>query len=237
MLVEVKGLTAGYGKKTVIRDIHLTVDDNEIVAIIGPNGTGKSTLLKALYGAIKPTNGEFYYCGRNITGRNPGMNAHDGISYISQGANVFPDLTMEQNLLMGGYTIKDKSKVNERIQQVYELFPALKGRKGSRARSLSGGERQQLAFGMGLVCSPKLIFSDEPSIGLAPAIVKTLMRTIKQVKEEMGTSVLIVEQNAKEVLRIADRVYVMKIGKITNEGPAEKFNTPEELKKVYLVEE
>lgn len=237
MLFEAKGISAGYGKMTVISDINIAVNENEILAIIGPNGTGKSTLLKTLYGTIKANSGEITYCSHNITGRTPSLNIKDGISYVPQGSKVFPDLTVDQNLLMGAYTMRDKEEIKKSIENVYRLFPALAERKASRGRSLSGGERQQLAFGMGLVCKPKLLFLDEPSIGLSPTIVKTIMKIVKLTKEELGMSVLIVEQDARAALSIADRVYIMKVGEITSEGSPEDFNTPEELKKVYLVDD
>ena len=236
MLLKVNSLEAGYGKKTVVRDVNISVDENEIVAIIGPNGVGKSTLLKTVFGFAKPFGGEISYLSHPITGRSPGQNIRDGIAYVPQGAKVFPDLTVEQNLVMGGYILKDNDVVKNRIKWVYDVFPALADRPNQRARSLSGGERQMLALGMALICTPKLILLDEPSIGLAPHVVKTIMGIIKQAVSEIGTSVLIVEQNAKEVFRIADRVYVMKVGRITDEGPPEKFNSPAELRKVYLIE-
>lgn len=235
MALEVTKLRAGYGKKTVLTDISLRLGDGEIVAMIGVNGAGKSTTLNTIFGLIPPKAGTITYNGQEIGGRRPGLNVLDGMTLTPQGARVFPNLTIHQNLTMGGYTIRHRSEVNARRENVFRLFPVLRERLNQRAGTMSGGERQMLAIGMSLMMKPKLMLIDEPSTGLAPLLVTEMLEHLKRVNREMGTSLLIVEQT-QQIMTIADRVYCMKLGRIAVEGKPERFMDREELRKAYLAD-
>lgn len=235
MALEVTNLRAGYGKKTVLTDISLRLNDGEIVAVIGVNGAGKSTTLNTIFGLVPPRAGTITYNGREIGGRRPGLNVLDGMTLTPQGARVFPNLTILQNLTMGGYIIRHKSEADARRANVFRLFPLLRERVKQRAGSLSGGERQMLAIGMSLMMNPRLMLIDEPSTGLAPLLVTEMLQHLKRVNREMGTSLLIVEQT-QQIMTIADRVYCMKLGRIAVEGTAERFTDREELRKAYLAD-
>ena len=235
MALEVTKLQAGYGKKMVLSDISLHVGDGEVVAMIGSNGAGKSTTLNTIFGLIHPKAGNISYNGQDIGGRRPGLNVLDGMTLTPQGGRVFPNLTVHHNLLMGGYTVRRKSETDARLANVFRLFPVLKDRLGQRAGTLSGGERQMLAIGMSLMIHPKLMLIDEPSTGLAPYLVTEMLQHLKQVNKEMGTSLLVVEQT-RQIMTIADRVYVVKLGRITSEGKPEKFMDEAELRKAYLAD-
>ena len=234
VFLQVDHLSAGYGKKTVIFDVSLSVDKGEIVTLIGPNGAGKSTTMKAIFGLLKFKSGRIFFNGVDILKRHPSQNVKDGISFVAQGPPIFPDLTVHENISMGGYTLRQK-KVEEQSKQVYEFFPVLQGRKGQVAGSLSGGERQMLALATSLVLTPRLLLLDEPSVGLAPFMVKTVMVNVKRINAEMQCSVLIIEQNARQVLAIAHRAYVMKVGRVTAQPPPEELLRGDELKQVFLV--
>jgi len=234
VFLRVDHLSAGYGKKTVIFDVSLHVDKGEIVTLIGPNGAGKSTTMKAIFGLLRFKNGEIFFDGKDILKRHPSQNVKDGISFVAQGPQIFPDLNVHENISMGGYTFA-KQRVDEQLKQVYEFFPILGARKSQAAVSLSGGERQMLALATSLMLTPRLLLLDEPSVGLAPFLVKTIMENVKRINTEMACSVLIIEQNARQVLTIAHRVYVMKVGRVVAEPLPEELLRGDELKKVFLV--
>ncbi len=232
----VQNLNASYGLKKVLFGVSMDIEKEEVVALIGPNGAGKTTTLRAIFGLHRQRRGEVIFDGQDISSNGCAKNLLSGISYVPQGGRVFRDLTVRENLMMGGFILKDRDEKREKIKGVYRLFPILKERMNQLAGTLSGGERQMLAIGLPMMLSPKCLLLDEPSIGLAPALVPKLMEMVKRISEDYGTLVLIVEQNAVQVLKISDRVYVMKVGKITDMAKPEKFSSKKELRKVYLSE-
>ena len=228
MLLQVTDLQAGYGKKQVIHGISLEVGEGEIVAVLGHNGAGKSALMNAIFGVIRPTGGRVLFQGKDITGQRPSDNVREGLGYSPQGAEVFRTMTVTDNLMLGGFPVKDQRLVMERISRVQELFPALYERRGTRAGSLSGGERQMLVLGAVLVSSPKLVILDEPSGGLSPIMVDTMYEAIRDVAATLHASVLLVEQESSHALEIADRAYVLANGRLIYEGGAKDLARSEE---------
>ena len=219
MLLNASGLGAGYGAKQVIYGIDLAVAEREIVAVLGHNGAGKSTLLNALFGVIRPSAGKVAFAGADITGRKPSANVAAGLAYSLQGAEVFRTLTVTENIMLGGFALRDQAAVAAKLDSIFELFPALAERRDTRAGALSGGERQMLSMGMQLISSPRLIMLDEPSGGLSPLYVDRLYRAITDVQSRLGTSVLLIEQDLNHALDIATRVYVLANGRIVSSGP------------------
>lgn len=236
MFLKIDNLSANYGLKRVLFDISLSVEEKEIVAIIGPNGAGKTTTLRSIIGIHRQREGEIVLGGQDVSGNSCFKNLLSGICYVPQGGRIFRNLTVGENLKMGGHIVKDKNEKAEKLEQVFRVFPVLKERIRQSANTLSGGERQMLAIGMSMMLTPRLLLLDEPSIGLAPALVPKLMEAVENINQNFGTSVLIVEQNARQALKISDRVYVMKVGRITDMDTPEKFLSREELRKVYLSE-
>ena len=220
MLLEVKELVVGYKKKRALRQISLDVGEAEIVGVIGHNGAGKTTLLKSLFGLLPPWNGKVVYRGNDITGRRTELNVKDGLSYMPQGQGLFPDLSVIENLQLGDYALgKKKSEVS--MGQVFELFPILKSRAGQKAGTLSGGEQRMLSLGLILMQSPRLLLLDEPSIGLAPVIVKNVMDTIKEVNSRLKTGIMMVEQNIDATSSIVNRIFIIKVGRDVFSGGTE----------------
>ena len=234
MFLKVENLTAYYGLKKVLFDISFFVKEQEIVAIIGPNGAGKTTTLRSIFGIHPKSVGTIIFDGQEITKESCVKKLVAGICYVPQGGKVFYNLTVKENLAVGSYIIKDKNIKQQRMDEVYSLFPILAERGRQLANTLSGGQRQMLAIGMSMMLRPRVLLLDEPSIGLSPSLVPKLMAAIQDINLKYNTSVMIVEQNARQVLKIAQRVYVMKVGKITDMDKPEKFSSREELKKVYL---
>lgn len=234
MLLNVQNMECGYGKKQVLFDISLKVEAGEIVAIIGPNGAGKSTILKAISGLIPAWQGKINFNGNDITKQEISKNIAAGITFCPQGNRVFDELTVKENLEIGGFNLK-KQILFERIDNVLSFFPELRHRLKEYAGNLSGGEQQKLALSRALIPKPKLLLLDEPSLGLAPNILKDVFDKFKKINNEIGTSILIVEQKVHDVLNISDRVYAIRLGRVGYEGPAEdlKDNT-ELLKKLFL---
>jgi ABC-type branched-subunit amino acid transport system ATPase component len=218
MLLRVSNIVAGYGPKRVIHDVSLGVGEGEVVALLGHNGAGKSTLMSAIFGIVRPTGGKVFFADSDITGRNPAANIAKGLGYGLQGAEVFKSLTVTENLVVGGYSLRDQKRIASSVDQMFDLFPSLQARRHARAGSLSGGERQMLALGMLLVAAPGLIILDEPSGGLAPIVVDAVYNAIAAIPVKLKASVLLVEQDANHALRIANRVYVLANGKIKFEG-------------------
>jgi ABC-type branched-subunit amino acid transport system ATPase component len=229
--LEVEGLRAGYGDVEIVRGAGLRVHAGELVAILGPNGAGKSTLLKAVFGLLEPRAGEVRFAGEAITGWSPERVATLGLGYVPQVANVFPSLTVRENLEMGAYLRTQGTA--QRMEAVLGRFPRLRERLGQRARVLSGGERQMLALGKALMLDPKLLLLDEPSAGLAPAVVEDIFAKVREVRAE-GVAVLMVEQNARRALRAADWAYVLDQGQNRFEGPGQELLANPEVGKLYL---
>ena len=233
-MLEVKNLNTGYEKKQVLFDAFVKVDEGEIVSVIGPNGAGKSTLLKAICGTIHSWSGEIIFNGLKLNGNEPPENLKQGISYCPQGNRVFDDLSVKENLEIGGYILK-KKKVNERIEEVLNIFPVLKERINQGAGSLSGGEQQMLAVARALIPEPKLLLLDEPSLGLAPNLVKDLLDKFVELNQKIGITILIVEQKVKDVLAISNRTYGFKLGRIAYDGLSkELIENKELLKELFL---
>lgn len=230
----VAGLVAGYGKKQILNGVSVDVASGEIVALIGHNGAGKSTLLKAVFGLIPIWQGQVSFNGEGVPSPKPRELLRRGIAYVPQGNRVFTDLTVHENLEMGGITLASKQQLRDGMERVFTLFPALKPRLKQRAGTLSGGEKQMLALGNALILSPKLLLLDEPSLGLAPPLVSEALRRIQQISRDSGVTVLIVEQKVREVLKIARRVYVLRNGRVSFTGPAEALQDDAKLKEVYL---
>ena len=232
-ILSVKNLKLNYGPIAAIKGIDLTVEEGHIVAILGANGAGKTSTLKVISGLLKPKDGEIIFDGKNIAGKPAHKIAQLGIMQSPEGRFVLTGLTVEENLRVGGYNIKSKDELAKNFERVYTLFPRLKERTKQQSSTLSGGEQQMLAIGRALMGSPKLLILDEPSLGLAPLLIKDIFNTLLKIKEE-GTTILIVEQNALSTLKIADYAYVLELGKISMHGKASELIKDERLIAAYL---
>lgn len=220
-MLSIKNLESGYGKMQIINGINMEVNDNDIAAIIGPNGSGKSTLLKSIFNLVDIYDGKIEFEGINITKSPTYKLIQMGIGFVPQGRQVFQTLTVRENLEMGGFLIKDKKLIGERISHVLdEHFPELKSKIHEHAFNLSGGQQQMLAIGRALMHKPKLLLLDEPSLGLAPKVMKELFKKIEEINEE-GITMIIVEQNAKQATAVADKIFVLEDGKIVLKGGKE----------------
>ena len=232
-ILEVEDSVAGYGRMEILHGVSLVAREGQITAIIGPNGAGKSTLLKILAGELKPTSGHIRFRGQEVTGLAPHTLLHKGIVYMPQGPRVFPKLTVRENLLMGGYSLPSGEAVEGGLEQVYGLFPKLREHQGRMAGALSGGQRAMVNFGMAMMCRPEIILLDEPSAGLAPKILVTVFRHIKDLNTS-GITFLIVEQNIRKVMEIAHHVYILDKGKAAFAGPPTQLRSRQELMRLYL---
>jgi branched-chain amino acid transport system ATP-binding protein len=232
-MLEVENVSAAYGMVQILRDVTFKVEEKEIVSIIGPNGAGKTTLVKTIMGFLHPKNGSIKFKGENIANLPTYEIVKKGISMIPEGREIFPRMTIEENLLLGAYTIKDKDKVKETKERVYQIFPVLKKREKALAQTLSGGEQQMLVICRSLMSNPQLLILDEPSLGLAPIIVEKVLDTVRTINEE-GVTVLLVEQNIHDSLNVADRGYVLEEGKIILEGKSRELLSNSHIKEVYL---
>jgi len=220
ILLELEGIESGYGKKTVLQGVALRVHEAEVVTVLGHNGAGKSTTLKTILGLLPARSGQVRFAGKPWANGDPADNVRRGMALVPQGRGVFPDLTVIENLMLGAYTRRDPSATAARLREVIELFPLLAERRSQRAGTLSGGEQQMLAVGMALMPRPRLMMMDEPSIGLAPVLVQRVLETVRQINRRFGTAIILVEQNIKTALGVADRAYVMKSGRVVLERPA-----------------
>lgn len=234
-MLEVKDIQVYYGVIQALKGISFEVNQGEVIALIGANGAGKTTTLHTLTGIIPSKAGSITFEGKDITKIPAHKIVEMGMAHVPEGRRVFADMTVYENLLMGAYTRKDKNEIQESLKNVYKRFPRLEERKTQRAGTLSGGEQQMLAMGRALMSKPKLIVMDEPSMGLSPIFVNEIFDIIQEVSKS-GTTVLLVEQNAKKALSIADRAYVLETGRITLEGAADDLLNNEAVQKAYLGE-
>ena len=234
-MLEVKDLQVYYGVIQALKGISFHVEQGEVIALIGANGAGKTTTLQTLTGIIPAKAGSIIYEGKNLTKTPAHKIVEMGMAHVPEGRRVFADMSVYENLLMGAYTRKDKNEIEESLANVYKRFPRLEERRNQMAGTLSGGEQQMLAMGRALMSKPKIILMDEPSMGLSPIFVNEIFDIIQAVSES-GTTVLLVEQNAKKALSIADRAYVLETGKITMSGNAKDLLEDEAVKKAYLGE-
>ena len=232
-MLKVRDLVVAYGGIEALKGISVDVPDGQIVTLIGANGAGKSTLLRTIMGLVKPRSGSVEYNEENIKGLNSQHIVSRGITLVPEGRRVFPNLTVLENLRIGAYLRKDEEGIAKDIKRIYELFPRLEERNWQMAGTLSGGEQQMLALGRALMSRPKLIMMDEPSLGLAPLVIKDIFNIIRRINES-GTTVLLVEQNANMALKIAHHAYVLETGRIKTEGSGRELLENEEIKEAYL---
>ena len=232
-MLKINDLNVFYGNIQALKGVSLEINEGEIVTLIGANGAGKSTLLQTISGLIKPKSGEILFEGQSIGGKVAQAVVKMGLSQVPEGRRVFSNLTVEENLELGAYLRKDKQGIREDFGKVYDLFPRLLERKKQHAGTLSGGEQQMLAMGRALMARPRLLLLDEPSMGLAPLLVKTIFRIIEEINKT-GTTILLVEQNANMALSIADRAYVIETGRIVVNGTAEELNQSDTIRQAYL---
>ena len=232
-MLEVNNLDTFYGKIQALWDVSLRIDEGEIVAMVGANGAGKTTLLNTVVGLIQPASGTMEFLGKSITGLAPHNIGELGIAYVPEGGKLFPDMTVRENLELGAYIPKAWQQKDETLGQVYEMFPRLQEREKQLARTLSGGERQMAAIGRGLMSRPKLCMFDEPSHGLAPVLVAEMFRIIQRLRDE-GIAILLIEQNVRQSLEIADRAYILESGHIALQGNSQDLLEEDLIKKAYL---
>lgn len=232
-MLEIKNLDAGYGFLQVLWDVSISVDEGEFVALIGPNGAGKSTTLKTVAGLVPPKKGEIVFRGQVINT----VPAHEicqmGVAFVSESLNLFTDMSIHENLLLGAYTIEDEDKQQENLKYVFSLFPRLEARRNQLAGTLSGGERKMLAIGRGIMSGPSLLLVDEPSLGLAPKLTLDVFHALQELRES-GVTILLVEQNVNTTLRLTDRAYVLEQGEIVLEGPSSELLENEHVRKAFL---
>lgn len=232
-ILELKNLQISYGPIKAVKGIDMKVKEGNIVAILGANGAGKTSTLRTISGLVKSSGGEIIYKGENITSFEPEKITRMGISQSPEGRQIFPDLTVYENLQIGAYVLKDKAQINKNLERCYKYFPVLQQRKEQLAATLSGGEQQMLAIARALMSSPEILLLDEPSLGLAPIIVVEIMEIIKEITKE-GTTVVIVEQNAAQTLKIADYGYVLELGRVSTEGEGQVLLNDTKLIESYL---
>ncbi|MCD4817555.1 MAG: ABC transporter ATP-binding protein [Candidatus Cloacimonetes bacterium] len=233
-MLEIKNLETGYGKKQVLFDVSMNISEGEIVGIIGPNGAGKSTILKAVSGILTIWNGDILFKGNSIKKNSIAENIKSGLTFAPQGNRVFDELTVKDNLDLGGYLLS-KNELKDRIEQAFETFPILKKRSKQIAGKLSGGEQQMLALARALIPNPKLLLLDEPSLGLAPNLLNDVFEKFVDINKTFGVSMLIVEQKVNKIIKISDKIYSIKLGKVAFEGkPKELIGYKEKLKDLFL---
>jgi branched-chain amino acid transport system ATP-binding protein len=232
-LLELKNVNTSYDFLQILWDVSFHVDDGEFVALIGPNGAGKTTTLRTTAGLLTPTSGEILFKGGSI-GKLPAHTvSRMGISYISEGLNLFTDMSVRENLLLGAYAVNDKIKELETLEFVYSLFPRLKEREKQLAGTMSGGERKMLAIARGMMSNPELLLVDEPSLGLAPHLTHDVFRALLELRKR-GVTILLVEQNVNATLEITDRAYILEHGRIAMEGPSHEMKDNEHVRSAYL---
>lgn len=229
--LQVENVVSGYGSMEVLHGLSLEIQEGEIVSLLGPNGAGKTTLLRTIFGVVKPREGKIHYKGEDISGLPPERLVRLGMAYIPQEYNVFPTLSVQENLEMGAF-IRDDN-IRPRLEEIYELFPDLTDRRRSRAGELSGGMRQMLAIGRALMLNPKMILMDEISTGLAPFLVDDIFERVQELNQQ-GVTIFLVEQNAPKALKTSNRVYIIEGGEIKAKGDAEEIAEDEELGRLYL---
>jgi branched-chain amino acid transport system ATP-binding protein len=232
-MLQVQGVTAGYGLFTALWDVSVTIASGEAVAVVGPNGAGKSTLLRVISGVIAPRAGQIRFEDQALGGQPAHAVVAHGIAHVPEGRRLFPRLTVAENLKMGAFRPEARRRFDATAERVYALFPVLAERRRQAAGSLSGGEQQMLAIGRALMSCPKLILLDEPSMGLAPVMVLRLFDLIHRVRQE-GYTILVVEQNVRQVLKIVDRAYLLEVGRITMEGRADELGEHDFVRKAYV---
>ncbi|AUS97598.1 ABC transporter ATP-binding protein [Clostridium thermosuccinogenes] len=232
-MLEIKNINVYYGVIHALKNISLKVQEGEIVTLIGANGAGKTSTLRTISGLVKPSDGSILLDGKEISGINAQEIVKMGISHVPEGRRIFPDMTVLENLELGAFLRRDKAEIKKDMEKVYERFPVLGRRRKQLAGTLSGGEQQMLAMGRALMSRPKIMLLDEPSMGLAPLLVKEIFEIIQDINSQ-GTTILLVEQNANMALSIAHRAYVLETGSIVLEGPAKELAQSEDIKKAYL---
>lgn len=233
-LLSVRDLYAGYQDFDILKGVHLDVYPGEIVCVIGPNGAGKSTVFKAIYGFVKVRQGSVIFDGQDITNFRPQQVLHAGISIVPQLRSVFPQMTVLENLEMGMFLEKDQSRVAQRIEYIFELFPRLAERRNQMAGTMSGGEQRMLEIGRALMLEPKMVMMDEPSAGLAPLITRMIFENVRRLNQEIGLTVLMIEQNARQGLEASHRGYVLELGQNSYEGPAQELLANAEVRRAFL---
>jgi branched-chain amino acid transport system ATP-binding protein len=232
-ILQIRDIKVRYSTIPVIQDLSLIVDAGETVCVVGANGAGKSTFLKAIMGTVDVFNGKILFQGREIQDRKTEELVRMGITYVPEERMLFTALSVEENLLLGAYTLNDKKRIQDNLQFIYTLFPILRERRNQAALTLSGGEQQMVAIGRGLMSNPRLFMLDEPSLGLAPRLVDEVLDTVRRLKQE-GINILLVEQNVREALEIADRGYVLQTGRIVQEGPGEELLKSDTVRQAFL---
>jgi branched-chain amino acid transport system ATP-binding protein len=232
-MLKIEDINVYYGNIHALKGVSLDINEGEIVTLIGANGAGKSTLLKTISGLLKPKTGNILFEGQSISGKVAQSIVKQGLSHVPEGRRVFANMSVEENLELGAYLRKDKQGIKEDFEKVYTLLPRLLERRKQLSGTLSGGEQQMLAMGRALMARPKLLLLDEPSMGLAPLLVKTIFQIIEEINKS-GTTILLVEQNANMALSIADRAYVIETGKIVISGSSEELNQSDQIRMAYL---
>jgi branched-chain amino acid transport system ATP-binding protein len=232
-MLKVNDINVYYGVIHALKGVSLEINQGEIVTLIGANGAGKSTLLQTISGLLKPKTGEILFEDEHVAGKVPQLIVKRGISQVPEGRRVFSNMSVEENLELGAYLRNDKKGIQEDFEKIYQLFPRLLERRKQLSGTLSGGEQQMVAMGRALMARPRLLLLDEPSMGLAPLLVKTIFQIIEEINKT-GTTILLVEQNANMALSIADRAYVIETGKIVASGTAEELNQSDQIRNAYL---
>ena len=232
-LLEVDDIHAGYGKLEILRGVSLRVESGQVVSIIGPNGAGKSTVFKTLFGLLPVRQGRVRFDGQDITNRPPEDLLRRGMTYVPQGRNVFPLMTVDENLRLGAYVRPRSAELEREVDRVYETFPVLRDARGKRAAELSGGQQQMLEMGRALLLRPRLMLLDEPTLGLAPLVFREIFRIIVDLRRA-GQTILMVEQNASKALEISDYAYVLELGRNRFDGSGEAIRSDERIRRLYL---
>lgn len=232
-MLELKNLDSGYDFLQVLWGVSITVESGEFIALIGPNGAGKSTTLRTIAGLLKPMGGDIIFNGKSIKDKPPHIISRMGISYVSEALNLFTDMSVQENLMLGAYAVKEKDTQLKTLEYIYELFPRLQERKDQLAGTMSGGERKMLAIARGMMSNPTLMLVDEPSLGLQPNLTYDVFEALLKLRKQ-GVTILLVEQNVNATLDITDRAYILEQGKIVMSGPSKEMKVNEHVRNAYL---